>query len=69
MTERQKHRDVSKFLRSKGWEHVRTKGSHETWKSPDGAMTLVVAAHGGEVSAGIVRQIQNVFDDTPGTGN
>lgn len=69
MPKRQKYRDVAKFLRSKGWEIARSRGSHEIWKSEDGTMTLSVAAHAGEVSAGIVRQIQDVFPDTPKSWN
>jgi predicted RNA binding protein YcfA (HicA-like mRNA interferase family) len=69
VTRRQKYRDVAKFLRSQGWFHDRTKGSHEIWKSEDGTMTLTIATHGSEVSAGIVRQIQNVFPETPANWN
>lgn len=69
MTKRQKYRDVARFLRSKDWEIARQKGSHEIWKSEDGTMTLSVAAHAGEVSVGIVKQIQDVFDDTPESWN
>lgn len=69
MTKRQKYRDVSKFLRSQGWDFDRKRGSHEIWKSEDGTMTLSIAAHNGEVSQGIVRQIQDVFPDTPKNWN
>lgn len=69
MTKRQKYRDVSRFLRAEGWEIARTKGSHEIWKSEDGTRMLSVAAHGGEVSAGVVKQIQDVFPDTPQNWN
>lgn len=69
MTKRQKYRDVAKFLRSNNWEIARTKGSHEIWKSEDDTMSLSVAAHGGEVSAGIVKQIQDVFPNTPESWN
>lgn len=69
MTKRQKYRDVAKFLRSEGWEIVRTRGSHEIWKSEDGTMTLAVAQHAGEVSAGIVKQLQAVFPNTPKNWN
>lgn len=69
MTKRQKYRDVAKFLRSNGWEIVRTKGSHEIWKSEDGTTSLSVVAHGGEVSAGVVKQIQDVFPNTPKNWN
>ncbi len=29
------HRKVVKVLKSFGFEHARTKGSHETWRHPD----------------------------------
>lgn len=69
MTKRQKHRDVARFLRSHGWEIDRINGSHEIWKSEDGTMTLSVAPHAGEVSVGIVKQIKDVFPDTPKNWN
>jgi len=69
MTKRQKYRDVARFLRSKDWEIDRTKGSHEIWKSEDGTMTQSVVQHHGEVSAGIVKQIQDLFPDTPPNWN
>lgn len=69
MTKRLKYRDVARFLRSNDWEIARIKGSHEIWKSEDGTMSLSVATHGGEVSAGIVKQIQDVFSNTPESWN
>lgn len=69
MTKRQTYRVVGKFLKSQGWEHVRTKGSHHIWKSEDGTMTLSLPVHGGEVSAGVVKQIQDVFPDAPANWN
>ncbi len=69
MTKRQKYRDVARFLRSEDWEIARTRGSHEIWKSADGTMTLSVVQHGGEVSAGIVKQLQDVFPNTPKNWN
>jgi predicted RNA binding protein YcfA (HicA-like mRNA interferase family) len=51
----QKYRDVAAALRLNGWTHLRTKGSHEVWRSPSGRR-FVVPRH-GEVSAGIVRQL------------
>lgn len=65
MTKRQKYRDVEKFLRSQGWAFARKRGSHEIWKSEDGAMSISIVAHNGEVSPGIIRQIQAAFPDTP----
>ncbi|MFB2580945.1 type II toxin-antitoxin system HicA family toxin [Herbiconiux sp. P15] len=65
MTKPQKYRDVTKFLRSKGWKFKRQKGSHEIWGPSDSGMTFPLVAHKGEVSPGVVRQIQQIFPDAP----
>lgn len=65
MSKRQKYRDVSKFLRSKGWELKRQRGSHEIWGPVDGGLTFPVVQHNGEVSAGVIKQLQAIFPDTP----
>lgn len=65
MPKPQKYRDVTKFLRSRGWVLLRQgKGSHEIWGTEDGAMTISIPAH-KEVSAGVVRQLIEAFPDTP----
>lgn len=69
MTKPQKYRDVARFLRQQEWSHARTRGSHEVWVSADGSMQIVIAAHHGEVSSGIVRQLQQVFPETPKNWN
>jgi predicted RNA binding protein YcfA (HicA-like mRNA interferase family) len=38
-----KYCDVRKQLRASGWSLLRQRGSHETWRSPDGQHTLTVA--------------------------
>jgi predicted RNA binding protein YcfA (HicA-like mRNA interferase family) len=38
-----KYREVRRRLRAAGWSKVRTAGSHETWRSPDGQRVLTVA--------------------------
>lgn len=38
-----KYGEVRKALKRAGWTKVRTKGSHETWKSPDGSRAVTVA--------------------------
>jgi predicted RNA binding protein YcfA (HicA-like mRNA interferase family) len=65
VTKRQKYRDVAKFLTTKGWGLTRQRGSHHIWHSTDGTMTISVPVHDGQVSAGVVRQIQAQFPDAP----
>ena len=65
VTRAQKYRDVARFLRSKGWEPVRTRGSHEIWQPSGGGQSLSVVQHNGQVSPGIVRQVQQLWSDTP----
>lgn len=60
----QKYRDVVRFLRSQGWVELRQKGSHVVWDNPNGPGRIVVAAH-GEVSAGVVKQLLDLFPDAP----
>ena len=38
-----RYRDVRRRLSADGWSRVRSSGSHETWRSPDGARTVTVA--------------------------
>ena len=38
-----KNREVRRALRRAGWVRVRQKGSHETWRSPDGTRQVIVA--------------------------
>ena len=42
-----KYREVRRILRSEGWLHVRTRGSHEVWHHADGR-SVVLAAGGPE---------------------
>ena len=44
-----KYRDVVRALRDAGWEHTRTRGSHELWRHPDGRE--VVIPGGGKANA------------------
>ncbi|MBD8101468.1 type II toxin-antitoxin system HicA family toxin [Plantibacter sp. CFBP 8775] len=69
MTKPQKYRDVSRFLRARGWVHIRTRGSHRIWSSEDGMMKISIPVHGDTVKAGIVRQVQVAFTDTPSSWN
>lgn len=63
MVKPQKYRDVARFLRSQGWRHVRTKGSHEMWEGPDGEKQSI--PRHSQVSAGVVRQIIERLPGTP----
>ncbi|KJQ52618.1 type II toxin-antitoxin system HicA family toxin [Microbacterium sp. SA39] len=69
MTKPQKYRDVSRFLRSQGWENTRTRGSHHIWQSEDRTQTVSIPVHGDSVKAGIVRQVQTAFPNTPNNWN
>lgn len=69
MTRPQKYRDVVRFLRSRGWEFKRQRGSHEIWGPADGGQTFPIVQHAGQVSPGVVRQLQSVFTDTPSEWN
>jgi predicted RNA binding protein YcfA (HicA-like mRNA interferase family) len=65
MPKPQKYRDVTKFLRSRGWVFLRQgKGSHEIWGPEDGHMSISIPAH-KEVSSGVVKEIINAFQDAP----
>ena len=57
-------REVEKYLKSHGWQLVRTKGGHNVWKSDDGIRTLAIPTH-GRVSPGVVRQIIKMLPTTP----
>lgn len=65
MTKPQKYREVVKFLRRHGWELKRQRGSHEIWGPADGSQIVALVQHKGQVSPGVVRQIQAVFPDAP----
>lgn len=69
MSKRQKYREVEKFLRSKGWELKRQRGSHEIWGPANGGQTFPVVQHKGEVSAGVIKQLQRIFRDSPENWN
>ena len=64
MVKELKQREVEKFLKAQGWELLRSKGGHNVWKSPDGALTLAIPTH-GKVSPGVVRQVIKVVPNTP----
>ncbi|WP_085512143.1 type II toxin-antitoxin system HicA family toxin [Plantibacter flavus] len=49
--------------------HIRTRGSHRIWSSEDGMMKISIPVHGDTVKAGIVRQVQVAFTDTPSSWN
>lgn len=39
---------LAAILRRRGWDHVRTVGSHFTYRSPDGRVQVVVPIHGNK---------------------
>jgi predicted RNA binding protein YcfA (HicA-like mRNA interferase family) len=36
------------ILRRKGWIHLRTKGSHQTFQSPDAERSVTIPIHGNK---------------------
>jgi predicted RNA binding protein YcfA (HicA-like mRNA interferase family) len=65
MTKAQKYRDVTRFLAKRGWVFKRQRGSHEMWGPEDTNQTFPLVQHRGEVSPGVIRQLQQIFPDTP----
>jgi len=47
-----KYREVRRALRAAGWECVRQRGSHETWRGPDGRLVTVAGKESDTVPAG-----------------
>jgi predicted RNA binding protein YcfA (HicA-like mRNA interferase family) len=43
-----KVRDAIRLLESKGWRHLRTKGSHRQYRHPDSPKVITVAGHPGD---------------------
>jgi predicted RNA binding protein YcfA (HicA-like mRNA interferase family) len=68
MPKPQKYREVAAFLRSKGWKLLRQgKGSHEFWGLAESGSRLSLPRH-RSVSAGIVKQIVELYPDEVPTG-
>ena len=44
-----------KFLRNQGFEHIRTKGSHESWHKKGMTRPIVVQAGKKEIPIGVIR--------------
>ena len=50
-------KDVSKHLKSKGWNVERTNGGHEVWGHPKAQHKIAVPRHKGDLAPGTVRSI------------
>lgn len=62
----QKTKAVKKFLRSQGWTYLRdAKGSHEIWGDPETGDKVSIPAGHGEVSPGVLRQVQALLPNIP----
>lgn len=59
-----KTKEVTKFLKSKGWSVIRSNGPHDVWASPDGKQILALPRH-RETAPGIIRQISKILSDIP----
>jgi predicted RNA binding protein YcfA (HicA-like mRNA interferase family) len=64
MVKEVRRRELERFLEQQGWQLLRTRGGHRVWRSPDGADSLAVPAH-GRVSPGVVRQVIKQLPDAP----
>jgi predicted RNA binding protein YcfA (HicA-like mRNA interferase family) len=54
-----KYREVRRALRRAGWIHIRTKGDHEQWQSPDGRNVVTVAGQDSkDVPVGTLKSIR-----------
>lgn len=55
-----KYRDVRRALRDNGFEHLRTKGSHEVWEHPDGRRVVLAGAgkDNRDIPAGTLKAIR-----------
>lgn len=67
-------RDARALLRSRGAYPARTKGSHQTWRLPDGRSFVVVCNHlGADMSVRLRAQLRRLLrlpasDDEPPRG-
>lgn len=62
----QKTKAVKKFLKSQGWQFIRNaKGSHEIWGDPDAGAYVSIPAGHGEVSPGVLRQVERLLPNVP----
>ena len=52
-----KVREVIQLLEKNGWRHLRTKGDHRVFRSPDGRITVVSGRAGDDVRPGTYRAI------------
>jgi predicted RNA binding protein YcfA (HicA-like mRNA interferase family) len=55
-----KYRDLVRDMENKGWQLVRTKGSHRVYKHPAKEHNVIIAGHSRneDVPVGILRAIQ-----------
>jgi predicted RNA binding protein YcfA (HicA-like mRNA interferase family) len=65
-----KWKDIIKELRARGWTPVRSKGSHQQWKSPDGKQTFttVINHTGKDASPNVVRNFNRQVIGQKGSG-
>jgi predicted RNA binding protein YcfA (HicA-like mRNA interferase family) len=59
---RAKVRDLLHELRACGWRPVRCRGSHQTWRAPDGDLLTVVVNHPGhDVSPVVLASVRRAL--------
>lgn len=58
-------RELIKILRSLGFTHIRTKGSHHFFAHPDGRTTVVPFHPGKTIGKGLLREILHDIQISP----
>jgi predicted RNA binding protein YcfA (HicA-like mRNA interferase family) len=58
MAKPEKYKNVTKLLKTKGWELKRQNGgSHELWGPKGSEYTFPLVQHRGEISPGVMRKL------------
>lgn len=63
-----KIRDIIAVLKDRDWKPVRTKGSHQTWLSPDGEerITVVINKKNADAKRALVKQVAQAIGKKTG---
>jgi predicted RNA binding protein YcfA (HicA-like mRNA interferase family) len=61
-----RYRDLARHLTHLGCTHIRTRGSHEVWRAPDGCITSI--PYDRWIAPGTLRNIRNHLTPCLGEG-
>ncbi len=59
-----KTKAVIRFLKSQGWEVIRSNGPHDVWGKPGESRVFALPRH-RETPPGIIRQLGKIFPELP----